>query len=383
MVSCNMRVAAIQMDVTPAPVMERLARAELLVARAAQAGARLVVLPEVFNTGYAYMEDNYGRAELSSGPTATWLRRMAAQYQIHLAGSWLQLDPPEIYNALWICAPDGACWRYDKTYPWSWERAYFRGGDQGPVVAHTAIGDIGLLICWDVAHPELWRRYAGRVTLMVICSSPPDIPRMQFAVPGETGFRLDETPPFLSRLRNDATLIFGSGVDQQTAWLGVPAIATGGCGTFHSAIPDSRGSFLALGLLAPQQLNYFPQAEQLRGTCGMVEACKIVAADGEVLAHLPQAAGETVLVADILLNDAPSKPAKAQPRRRVSLLSYMISDLIIPLLTTSLYRRGVKRCWGMTPAPWDRLTRSLAWGGIVAAISALIAWLGWRAWIHK
>ena len=54
------KVASVQMDVTPAPVQERLARAERLANEAAQAGARLIAFPEVFNTGYAYSPDGIG-----------------------------------------------------------------------------------------------------------------------------------------------------------------------------------------------------------------------------------------------------------------------------------------------------------------------------------
>ncbi len=52
-------IAIVQMEVTPGPVSERLERAGKLIAQAAQAGAQLVALPELFNTGYAYRDSTF------------------------------------------------------------------------------------------------------------------------------------------------------------------------------------------------------------------------------------------------------------------------------------------------------------------------------------
>lgn len=78
----KIKAAAVQMDVTPSPLEERLRRAELLVKEAARSGAQLVVLPEVFNTGYAFSESNYDNAEPIDGPTVTWMKKLSAELDI-------------------------------------------------------------------------------------------------------------------------------------------------------------------------------------------------------------------------------------------------------------------------------------------------------------
>lgn len=50
----SVAIAAVQMEVTPAP--DRLARARRLIEQAAGSGAQLIVLPELFNIGYRYGE---------------------------------------------------------------------------------------------------------------------------------------------------------------------------------------------------------------------------------------------------------------------------------------------------------------------------------------
>ena len=91
----SLHVAAIQMEANSAPTAERLARAERLVVSAVEAGAQLVLLPECFNTGYTFSEENHARVESIDGPTATWLHETAARYSIHLAGSLMLLEQGE------------------------------------------------------------------------------------------------------------------------------------------------------------------------------------------------------------------------------------------------------------------------------------------------
>jgi hypothetical protein len=337
-------VAAVQMDANPVATTERLARAEKLVVEAAHAGAQLVVLPELFNTGYAYSDENHGRAEGSDGQTATWMREAAARLGVHLAGSLMLLEQGDIYNALLLFAPDGRMWRYDKNYPWGWERGYFREPQGGPrtVVAETDLGDFGLLICWDLAHLELWQQYAGRVDMMVICSCPPDAGYPTFCFPDGVRFTVEDLGPLVA-FKESARETFGIMLNQQAAWLGVPAVHTVGSGSIKTNIPSGRLTTLTYGLTVPRLLKHLPHANRMQLVCNMTPSTKVVGAGGEVLAELMQEQGEAFALAQVHLSDRKPSPRGPQPKSVVSGPVYFVSDIWFPILTKPVYRRGLQR----------------------------------------
>jgi predicted amidohydrolase len=339
----TLNVAAVQMDANLAPTADRLARAGRLVTKAAWAHAQLIVLPELFNTGYAYTEENYHRAEPLDGPTATWMRDIAARLNVHLAGSLMLLDRGEVYNSLLLFAPDGRVWRYDKNYPWGWERGYFCGTRRDPnvTVAETDLGNFGLMICWDIARRGLWRRYAGRVDMMVISSCPPDVSNPTFHFPGGDQVTLDDMG--MAAYKGSALLVFDDMLNQQTAWLNVPAVNTVGCGHVKTGIPNGRLSLLGYLPAAPWLVRYLPQADRVQMACEMVHESKVVDASGRVLTKLTKEDGETFTLAEVRLADAEPTPQGLQPASLVPWPLYFLSDVLLPALTRPVYRKGLRR----------------------------------------
>lgn len=371
----TIKTAAIQMDANPAPTDERLARAQTLVEGAAEAGADLVVLPELFNTGYQYAPANHGLAEPMNGRSVTWLRDTAKRLNIHLTGSLMLLDFNEVFNALLLFAPDGRFWRYDKNYPWGWERGYFRDASK-ITIAETDLGDLGMLICWDSAHRDLWRQYAGQVDMMLIASCPPDVSNPTYLFPDGERVTVDELGPMMGKLKGDGRRVFGDMINEQTGWLGVPAVNTDGCGQITTDIPAGTATLLSFMPLAPRIAQYLPQAEGMQMQCDMVQGCKIVAADGSVITELSQDAGETFAIADVTLADAKPQPQAPQPPATASPISYLASDYILPLITTPVYRQGLRRVWGGHMAPINATSRRwLIYLGITGLVSFVVGWL--------
>ena len=237
-------LAAIQMSSAFGEVQANLAKAEVLVHNAAAAGAELVVLPELFNTGYAYTPLNYELAETPDGLTAGWIKQLAKNLDIHLAGSFLQRRDAEIYNTLQLTAPDGRTWTYDKNHPWGWKWAYFCPG-RGPKIAETRLGRIGLLICYDVTHPNSFSAYVGKIQLLLISSSPPKVNRMRLHFPGEEPIEMEETGAVARLIQESGDEVFDGDLRAQTAWLGVPLINAMPYGEFSSVVPKPKRSFAA------------------------------------------------------------------------------------------------------------------------------------------
>lgn len=339
-------IAAIQMEANVSPTADRLARAERLVADAAQAGAQLILVPECFNTGYAFIDVNHARVETISGPTATWLAETAARLKIHLAGSLMLLDGGECYNALLLYAPDGRMWRYDKNYPWGWERGYFRPSRRKPniTVADTDLGKIGLLICWDVGHLDLWQAYAGQVDLLLIASCPVDVGGTVYHLPNGDHFTVDAMGSRVAATSDAARLTFGEMINQQAAWLGVPVVHAIELGHIRTEVPLGRRALLGFALAAPRLLKYLPQANGMEMSCDLVHECKILDADGRIVARLAEEDGERYALAEVRLAQSPPVPQAPQPPSLVPGIAYFLVDTFLPAIAAAVYRRG-KRQW--------------------------------------
>jgi hypothetical protein len=229
-----------------------------------------------------------------------------------------------------------------------------------------------MLICWDAGHPRLWKAYAGRVDLMVVASCPPDLSNPTYHLPGDIELTYDNLGPFFASLKDEASNVFDRTIDEQTAWLGVPAVNTVGSGSIRTPVPNGRGTLLVFAAMAPGLLKYLPQANRLEVSADLVEGCKIVAADGKILSMLSQEAGEGFTLAKVSLPDETPQPQGAQPRSPISPITYLSSDVLLPVLVLPTYRRGVRRAWGCKVEP-PRLP-NWGWGALlgVAAVAGFL-----------
>jgi hypothetical protein len=175
-----------------------------------------------------------------------------------------------------------------------------------------------MLLCWDVAHPGLWRQYAGQVDLMLIASCPPDGTRPIYHLPDGKDVNFDNLGPMMHSLKQDGQRVFKDGIQQQVAWLGVPCVNSSGCGDFISRLPNPGGSLLLLNPFAPWLAKYLGMAAEIRMRCEMIPAGCILASDGLVLAQASADQGEGFIQAEVELSVAAPIPTAPQPRRQAS-----------------------------------------------------------------
>jgi len=148
-----------------------LALAEEQIRHAAQQGAQIVCLQELFRTLYfCDTEDHrhFRLAELVPGPTTTHMQALAAELNVVIIASLFEKRAPGLYhNTAAVIDADGAyLGKYRKSHipddPGFYEKFYFAPGDTGYRMFETRYARIGILICWDQWYPE-----AARITAMM------------------------------------------------------------------------------------------------------------------------------------------------------------------------------------------------------------------------
>ncbi|MGH3374200.1 MAG: nitrilase-related carbon-nitrogen hydrolase [Actinoallomurus sp.] len=130
------------------------------IVRVAAEGARLVVLPELTNSGYVFdsAEEARGLAEHLTGPTVSGWTALAREHDLVIVGGFCERDDDgAVRNSAVLVDADGPRAVYRKAHLWGDEPDFFVPGAQPPPVIDTAVGRVGLLICYDVEFPE-WVR---------------------------------------------------------------------------------------------------------------------------------------------------------------------------------------------------------------------------------
>jgi predicted amidohydrolase len=154
------RVAACQVSLRVGEVVRNRAAGLDAVGRAADAGARIIVLPELTPSGYVFASPQEARstAEPVGGATVSQWADVAARRGLTIIGGFNELgDDGLLYNSAVLADPGGIRAVYRKVHLWDAESDFFVPGTAPPPVVATEHGRIAMMICYDAEFPE-WVR---------------------------------------------------------------------------------------------------------------------------------------------------------------------------------------------------------------------------------
>jgi N-carbamoylputrescine amidase len=158
-------VAATQMHCTW-EIEGNVDRAEALIRNAAEEGAQIVLVQELFETPYFCIDSQARHFELAhplkDQPTVQRFQALARERELVLPVSFFEQAGPTYYNAVAVIDADGSIvGHYRKShipeFPAYEEKYYFSPGDTGFRAIPTRYGTIGVGICWDQWFPEAAR----------------------------------------------------------------------------------------------------------------------------------------------------------------------------------------------------------------------------------
>ena len=159
----NMRIAAVQMDVSIGQPEANLAAMLAKLQEAAVAGAKLICFPECALTGYCFdsVAEALPFAQTLPGPATERFAQVCGDLDVFVVFGLLEKDGDRLFNAAALVGPHGLIGSYRKVHlPYLGIDMRTTYGDRPFAVFDAGGVKVGLLICYDAAFPEASRALA-------------------------------------------------------------------------------------------------------------------------------------------------------------------------------------------------------------------------------
>lgn len=167
----TIKVSCVQMNITQCSKEENIEKALLMTKDAIASGARIIVLPEVFSTGFCYkglgsVAETSPSKRVEEYPTIERLLQFSIVHDCVLIGSVIEkrMEEPDLirYHNLGFCIESGdLAGTYRKTHLYGLEKKHFsRGENIAPIRLERHGITVGLQICFDLRFPEISRKLA-------------------------------------------------------------------------------------------------------------------------------------------------------------------------------------------------------------------------------
>lgn len=195
------------------------------VQSAADAGAEIVVLPELATSGYVFAAEHEVRAaaEPVDGPTTRAIREVAADLDVTVVMGLPELGSSDaVYNTAVVVDGTGLRAVYRKVHIWGNEPEMFSPGNDPAPVVDMSWGRLGVLVCYDLEFPE-WVRRSALAGADLICapSNWPDAARP----PGERPIDIVGVLAAAATNRMFIAVADRVGEERGTRWVGGSVVA--------------------------------------------------------------------------------------------------------------------------------------------------------------
>ena len=124
--------------------------------------AELIVLPELFATGYTFIskEEAESKAENTEGETAIFLMGLAEKTGAVVVGGFIEKDGNQIFNSSMIVSDAEVLGTYRKLHLYYKEKMWFSPGNKPLEIYEVKNTKVGIIICFDWFFPETIRSLA-------------------------------------------------------------------------------------------------------------------------------------------------------------------------------------------------------------------------------
>lgn len=172
-----LRIAVCQLPLDIEDPGKNITMANSAILEASVQGAKLVVLPELTNSGYVFrtIAELEERATTIDGAIVKEWISLAEKLNLVLVGGLAIKDNDHFYNVSVIIDSSGLRGWYKKVHLWNDEVDFFTPGNDEPLVVDTSIGRVATMVCYDVEFTE-WVRLAmlADATILALPTNWPD-----------------------------------------------------------------------------------------------------------------------------------------------------------------------------------------------------------------
>lgn len=176
MINKDFNIVALEDDIVWGDKLANLSRLEQNL-QALPSNTDLVVLPELFSTGFLIENPMEMKAlsEKNTENTIITLKRLAKQYNIAIAGSFMARTADKIYNRAFFIESCGEETYYDKHHIFSigGEQTVFTAGTSQPKVIRYRGWNIMLVVCYDLRFPVWLRNSNNKYDLLLVVANWP------------------------------------------------------------------------------------------------------------------------------------------------------------------------------------------------------------------